>query len=26
VHDATLLSLASVCPNVTCAEMLETLT
>ena len=25
VHDATLLSLASVCPNVTCAEMLETL-
>ncbi|MBM2320125.1 MULTISPECIES: cysteine hydrolase family protein [Marivita] len=26
VHDATLLSLASVCPNVTCAEMVETLT
>ncbi|MCI5109814.1 MAG: cysteine hydrolase [Marivita sp.] len=26
VHDATLLSLASVCPNVTCAELLETLT
>ena len=26
VHDATLLSLASVCPNGTCAEMLETLT
>ncbi|WP_439119308.1 cysteine hydrolase family protein [Marivita sp.] len=26
VHDATLLSLASVCPNVTCAEMLESLT
>lgn len=26
VHDATLLSLASVCPNVTCVEMLETLT
>lgn len=26
VHDATLLSLASVCPNVTCAEMLENLT
>ncbi len=25
VHDATLLSLASVCPNVTCAEMVESL-
>ncbi|GGC21920.1 hypothetical protein GCM10011363_43180 [Marivita lacus] len=26
VHDATLLSLASVCPNVTCAEMVDRLT
>lgn len=25
VHDATLISLGSICPNVTCAEMLETL-
>jgi nicotinamidase-related amidase len=26
VHDATLISLGSICPSVTCAEMLETLT
>ena len=26
VHDATLLSLASVCPNMTCAEMVDRLT